>query len=787
MPFRDAREVHELLTTTANATEIATAYALRCFVSTATYRVDYVADPRWVEAIVPTEAGREVLSKVSTHPIPRSDFHLALFGLFWFQDPLIDAGRSNLSLVRSIIEDEAFSRRLYWPSSQGRTLYDRYNAMFPDVQDTIASQEVLNFLTDTPLGVYQAGTLVTGPLGIIESGCVRHYPPLQTLGLWHCPMIDCRQLHPVLLSPPPIPLVEGYRLLGAAAIAIWGTPSRWETRLSSWPWTMGEMWRAYSEMPLFLGDCIVGEDRTRLVVAALSSTHGDRIRAIVGSKSRKDCSGNAKTIADRLATDEQLQLLLTLTDRDIKTLLDDLVWRHEIEVPTDEVRQVDATKLEVCGKGGSPSLQLSSLGVREIRQHPVLLLRHLVWNAYLQYGDTGDLDWRLRKPQAMPTQDALMAYLRKAKPPMAIETLVLTSPQVTRAVAEALETRIEVPDERARNLLEWKLGFNLPREDRRLAIVHRVVDGFADVVAKIGVPQSDGDRQAIRSAGVNAFVELEGFVDELLVYLTWILCSDHPKVTRFVYSRTGAASCVPKALGAELSLGSETVRWAASGNTLGTCLRYLQRLNEWVRTLPRADRSSVVRAAAEVHDRPSDAVTLFPFRHVELWGDANPGSLEELASVLNRCVTILNRADIPAVRNGLEHYREPQRFPASDRIHAAIDALRDFINASELERLFPKLYWISDSRTDAFFQTTIDLVDYRGEVFALHHPRTVVGLLSVMDLSSARPLLIAPGNLFCLQNSELLFGIRQDSAYSRYWDDYPSPGRQTLLRATDAV
>jgi hypothetical protein len=395
-------------------------------------------------------------------------------------------------------------------------------------------------------------------------------------------------------------------------------------------------------------------------------------------------------------------LLLILPDTEIVRLVDELIWNRVIEVPTGEVRSVDASKRLLISDRFSASLELSSLGVRISKRPPILLFRSLLWNAYVQNGETTDLDWRLQKPKGVATQDALMAYLRKSKPPTAIDTLVLTSPRITQAIAQNLETSIEAPDEHARVLLEWKLGFDLPREDRRMATIRRVLDTFHRTLVRIGVPQGDDDRQAIRGAGVNAFVELEGFLDELIAYVVWVLYSDHPRATRFTYSRSAGAVCVPLALGAELTSGNEMVRWSATGNTLGTCVRYIQRLNEWLSSLPMVDRAALLRPAYEVHDEPSDAVTSFPFRHVQFWADANPSSLSELASVVNSCAAILNKAEVASVINGIEHYREPHRFPATERIVATVEALNQLVDLIDEERLIPKLYWFSGSSRDAF-------------------------------------------------------------------------------------
>lgn len=780
MSFLDGDAVTKFITSHQDPARIVYAHALHSLLSTATYPEGYSADSRWVDALVPSEAGRELLTRMSSQAIPEADLRLALFGLFWFQDPLIDFILTDLELIRCIIEKEAMARRFYWPLTQGRSLYDRCQKLGFSNYDNLASKDVALLLDGSPQGVYQVGSIVTGPLGILESQCARFFPPMQSLGLWHCPMLDCGSLHGVHLVPPSIPLVEAYRLLQQTSVKLWNTKSRWTMPVACWPYTLEEVWRIQSEMPLFLGECILGEDRTHLLMKVLISQCGQGIRNILREKLKKT-DGNPATIAADLSAEQQLQLLLTLPDNQLKRLLDELVWSGVINVPAAEVREVDSSKRSLCSLSNKTALEMSSLGIRTTSHHPALLFRHLVWNAYTNHNELSDLDWRLQTPPGSNTQDELMKFLRTATPSVAIEKLILSSPRITSAVAEILETEIKTPDERTRTILEWKLGFDLPRDDRRLKTIRSVITTFKNTLLEIGVPESDDHRQALRGAGVNAFVELEGFLHEFISYNTWFLSSDHPRKTRFIYARNIAADRVPHALGKELTSGSESVKWNSNGNTLGTCLRFLQELNKWVESLPNADRLPLVRPDQRTHHQRSDAVTSFPFRHTELWADAKPEKLAEIAALLSKATSILNRADIPGVRNGLEHYREACRFPPADRIVSAAEAMREFVDYADKERLYPKLYWKHGFRSDPYGQLTVDFVDHSGTRLQIHLPKTIFGTLTNSEISQTRPCLVAPGNIFGLPNSDLIFQVRQESAYSTYWESYPHHKEDAVL------
>lgn len=786
MTFHRGDDVRRLISEHRTPGWFATAFALRSLLHTATYPANYGADKRWVDLLKPSPAGEELLTRMATQAIPDADVYMALFGLFWFQEPLIDPVSTDLTLVRQLVEGEAQDGRFYWPMAQGRLLYDRYLGLGLGDQDNLTPAQTAALLAGSPQGVYQVGSLVSGPLGILDAECVRLFPPWQVLGLWHCPMIDCRQLHPVSLIPPKIALVEAYRLLERMAVELWNTESRWRSVVSTWPLAAEDDWRAWSEMPLFLGECIVGDDRTRLVARLLKGGRGSRIREFLSRKPGKSGSGEPDQLAARLSSEEQLQLLLTLDDKAIKLAIDEAVWDGTIAVPAAEIREVDPSKRELCSLSSRSALELTSLGIRATRHSPVLLLRHLLLNAYDRHGERSDLDWRLQTPRGISTQDALMEFLRTASPPVAIERLVLASPRITAAVAESLETEVTAPGERARAILEWKLGFDSPREDPRLKTIRAVCQAFRETLARVGIPDSDLARHEIRGAGASAFVEFEGFLHETISYLAWLLTSDHPKVTRFIYRHSLAAECVARVLGASLGSGRDVVEWSVDGNSLGTCLRYAQQLTKWMESLPTQDRALLARPSGEVHSLPGDAVVAFPFNHTELWADANPESLGLVCELLRGSLASIARGDVPGVRNGLEHYRDPARFPRVDRIVAAAEAMSEFVERADRERLFPKLYWLRGTRTDPFGQRSLDLVGQGGDIITIHMPRTISGSLTARGLSPTRPVLIAPGNLFGLPNAELLFEVRQESTYAHYWKLYPAGEEHAMVIAVES-
>ncbi|MCB9951361.1 MAG: hypothetical protein H6824_10300 [Planctomycetaceae bacterium] len=704
-----------------------------------------------------------------------------MFGHFWYQDPLIDFTESDFDLIHTIIEQNSTNKQIFWPLAQGRILYDRFLELGFSRTDSLTPQETADLLADVPQGIYQAGGIVSGPLGLVASQCIRNFRPRNGLGLWHCSMLDCRKLHRVQFGRPRIRLAEAYDKIADATVDHWKDESRWEWPVASWPLSPENDWKSLSEMPLFLGDCIVDSERAVLLKAVLESSDGAPIREILRKKRSDITSGKSADILKELSGMEQLQLLLVLQDETILRHIDELVREGAIVVPTTEVREVDNSKLATCRLRAGASIELSSLGIRTVRQSPILLLRHLVMKSYMEAAELADLNWRIGTKEASDTESTLFEFLRAATPSVAIDKLVLTSPRIANSVARELNTEVRTPGEESRKSLEWKLGFDLPRDGGRLAMIGALLDRFRDTLSRIGTPACDAERHEIRSSGVNAFVELEGVLDEVISYLVWFLYSDHAKDTHFLYTKKSASRLVPTALGAILSSGDEAVAWNTSGNALGTCLRYFQELEKWIGELPLKDRDCLKRDNDAMNPSPSDSVTIFPFKHSQMWADASAAALRQLGTLIERAAKILNQGSVPASRNGLEHFREPSLFPSTDKLLATVESMQEFIRFIDEERLFPKLYWIGGTTTDSYGQRSIRLIDSGNTFHVMHGPRTVVGTLVTRGLSRARPVLLAPGNIFGLPNSELLFEIRQDSEYSSYWENYPARDDNLIL------
>ena len=137
-----------------------------------------------------------------------------------------------------------------------------------------------------------------------------------------------------------------------------------------------------------------------------------------------------------------------------------------------------------------------------------------------------------------------------------------------------------------------------------------------------------------------------------------------------------------------------------------------------------------------------------------------------LASVVRQ----LNQADLSTVRNGLDHMKGASAFPSPDLMLACLARLGDAFDLADTRRYIPKSYWLQSNQTERYGHQTLVFSDYRGKSVTLGGPPVVSGLPSRGFHNS---VVIAPGNLLGEPNSELCFAIRERSAYSDYWANYP--------------
>lgn len=749
-------------------------YALRAYWRAAICGDGYSADAAWGSNVQMSPYGESVVSTLGDllSDLPAADCRMALFMTFFHHDVLIDVQKSNYDALRDLFQSELLQEKVLLPFRYGRTLYDRFNDTYTgDRTDHLMAPEVDRLLRGTPVGVYQLGDLVSGPLGLLDSKELRYVPPSRELPLWHCSDTGCGTLHTVNLYRATIPVTEALTRIRRYLDSRVGPPSEWNSALT---WRLRtDGYRHYVDLPPLIADCIVGSERTSLLTRALTGHTRDELRSILAKPPRKKSAaeGSPAEVAARLSKEAQLQLLLVLPDRELVDLIDQCVFAKEIKCTIGEVREL---RYKVPSHVSDATSEISSLGIRSADPPPLVNLISAIRSIYRDLGLESELDWRIKRGNTTPGYEALVSYLREVGPGPAVRELILSSEQVTRRVCERFDialAHVARGDAQTVDRLLWKMGLKPMRFDDSAS---RLKDRLSDLsnAVLVSTPIDDESaRDSIRSAGVNAFVLLEEFLDRLISYNTWLLSSDHFLITDQHYSPVDARLSVPKVLGSSLSSGDTIQVWQTdSVNTLGTQLRYLRAAADWIAGLPDSQRDLLRRAQEDLPHFADDERRHFPFRHTALWADADPSELRLYSETFSRVVKLIEEAEAATVRNGLDHFREFDVFPSADKLLGCVARLTQAVEIAESCRLTPRIFWLHASRKDRFGSEEYEFRDSAGRKLALYGPALVSGM-GRPSFDSA--FLIAPGNLLGGPNSWLLFWYSDSSEFSSYWKGYP--------------
>jgi hypothetical protein len=130
----------------------------------------------------------------------------------------------------------------------------------------------------------------------------------------------------------------------------------------------------------------------------------------------------------------------------------------------------------------------------------------------------------------------------------------------------------------------------------------------------------------------------------------------------------------------------------------------------------------------------------------------------------------LGQAELSAIRNGIDHKRDDEKFPSSDKMLACVSRIQQVLDIADSKRLIPKLFWGTKIETDNRGSTCCTFSDYRGTSVSLWEPSVV---FESPKMRFGIPFLIAPFDFLNQPNSTLIFNVSSPSEYRQYWKNYP--------------
>ncbi|MFE7630272.1 hypothetical protein [Kocuria sp. NPDC057446] len=720
------------------------------------------------QAIHLSPVGRDMVEAVQAKsPTSEADAKAAALGLFVAGDTvLIDAARTDENEVLKIISAEIRERRIRYPWLFGRQLDSHYEALYDQATAprSLPARQSYNLLDGVSQGVGQRLDLVVGPFGILRSAEVRNNPPLISGPNYQCASVGCNAAHPVKLMTGSTPSGTFYSELGR----MYPPSERIRNYLADIQLPDKTYWDPFnsSSMAWLLGNGLTPGEQRMLLERLMfrGSTEAKDQIASVGAFSGP--RGKWPTVLHSIDDAGVLQLLLVFSTDELVSHLEYLIDAGDILLTSSEVRTPVLQRHSVGGGFGT-RMQLSRAGVRFTPQAPVPLMRTMLQAIYSERQD--ELAYQLLDYSGSAFEK-LDLFLRSASEEEVLQRLVFSSRStLERAFKELRYGRFAVPNsqEEARALearLLWKLGGTMQAPPNPYAPLRQFGEVLRGVIGTFQGAPSEEWVTAVRSAGMDFFVEAEAVLAVAIDFSAWMLTTDHYSQGQeaFVFSRTRARTTAARLLAER---GGDDLGFRESGNSMGTLLQACSVLADCIQQI--LDNEGNYRR----DERPAWAehtqVLLFPFRHTKVACDLADNSVNHIIASLRGVQSHFSRADVARTRNRLGH--PPESFPTAQELSTALDGVLSALGELASLGLVPTLYQMHSHTQDASRREIRIMREGDGGEVILYGPTEL--LLSSIP-RDAEQLVVVPGALIRETVHPLVFSHLEDTDFAKEWSTY---------------
>lgn len=685
---------------------------------------------------------------------------------FYHRGFCIDVPNVDIDKTMEIVNKNVEGGEIIFPDRHGRVLYDRYRSAFHGKRlDFLSSADSISLTADTENGVYQVGHVVVGPLGILLSSSARMSPPDKKVPLWHCADPGCGVIHLVELYEYESRINLADTVLLKLLEDKQGPASDWESGFSgvSRPLRDDE----YFDIIPLIADTLDTHEKKIMFEEVLHHPEGKGIRDLIHARLGKGFSqGGADKVASRLSGNQILQIVATLKTESIVTLIDKTILSERIIIPKSEIRR---TKTPFPKRTRAMVSSVSSLGVRANKREPASYLAAIIYRAYQKSGNLNDLSWRCKTNDS--TTATVLTYMADNGPRSTVKELVTPTREIFEHVCQDLGLSVvDLPESNREDYLLWKSGFDVARYDDYLSLFRSALNSFNDVVIESPLKANDLDRENIRAAAINAFVYAERFVEEVIAFNAWFLTHDHFGIGRFQYRVADALLCVSRVCGNPVSVGGSSFYWNDDGgNTLGTLLVFGRLLVGEFESLDPSEAKRLARSEDEYPHYASPRTNRFPFKHTQLWADADPAALVEQIQTFSSVIGILEKARTAEVRNGVQHYRDKTKFPGKDALIECASLLLRALDTADISNIVPKQFWVTKKIKDSFGISRWEMADYNDRRVTITLPSTFIGMIKP---AFDKAFIVEMGTILGEGTGKLIFEHRESSRFASTWDDY---------------
>ena len=745
-------------------------------------RVDkYVPDKRFGDIIVLSPEAEEIKFNLSEYisNFSNEEIKIAFFMDFYFHDLHVDVENIDIKALKGIIHDEIKSGKLKFIYQFETVLYDKYFEIIHDAKKDLNDEETKALLNGTLTGVYQLKNLVVGPLGLMDSLYHRDFPPIVSMPLWHCPDNACNSIHLVKLSNKVSAVDVISEMIVEEGYNLHGTPSDWSHYFMNTE-SISSFFddKDTSQLPWLLGNGF-SEIEIQHIFSELIKIESKTIRGClpVSKKLQTIFKNSPDKISNQLTKPECVQFMLCCDNTKIVEAIENAINTNLISIPSTEIRgartQLPANRMY------QPSWECSELGVRVISQTAdiaLLRLKVLLSNIFSGPDTKEQLSWTLREFQGETLEERIDQFVHREDPRNVLKNTIFMQQRFLLAAFEYLKFgKFDVPsnvddENRLIDKMLWKLGFDMPRFPRYSNLFWERHEKFLEC-SRTYRKYTELDREQIRSAGVNFFVSLEEILDYSLSFITWVLLSDHYIDTNFTFSFDSCRKFMASKLSG-IALGAEeSIIFNPNGvNTLFPLIQGFKILSI-LSTEIVSKKSRFVRPK-EQFPRFSGYTNIiqFPFHHTHLLLDINPNDLKIIVDVLNEVTSVLEGAQICAVRNKIQHNRKEKEFPDQQDIEKACVAVADIVSKLETSGICPLLYLYNGQSVDQYSRMVTSYINFKNTEHKFFQP-SQFSSCNMPDVGSS--FVIVPWIKIGDSIERIRFRLIEESDFFDIWKNYP--------------
>ncbi|WP_153033240.1 hypothetical protein [Amycolatopsis sp. YIM 10] len=748
--------------------------SLRTFLSGCIIENKYRVPDGLHTPLVLTSYGERISEKLRKNGAPFQESRLLCLLEMLGPEPLIDIERTNIDALKAAISSQVKNREIVFPFRFGRELYDKFNGLYDQEKGSLSTKETAELLRDIPQGVFQIGTFVCGPYGLLNSDQPRSILPRTTIPLQYCSDHSCLYAHYVTLSTGhDAPINEHRSKIARMLDRDGGSLESWISFFDTFTANSSMASESNGEPYIVLiGDALTDNEIRKLLSYLLDNT-GGRLREVTHTLGAK---GRSSDIAENLSRAQMLQLICVLKNDDIVRALDALISNRDILAPEGEVRTA-VVNYDTAYGPYEVFAELSRLGIRlQSKNAPIapLRLRQLVEKMYNleEQSDRDELLWQLRAKADESVDGRLQRHLQTEEPRDIVERLTLARRSNVIIASEYLNFSDSSMSSDAQivDSILWKLGYpvdTFPDINAPLFILHE------DILLKIRraeLSPSDEFYEDLDSLCHKFWKHLENALYDSASYATWALTTDHfGNQKPFIFRED---------IDSALSLSSlnepeghtnveQTVVFNEKPGMYALC-RSFERL---------AAKLDGYTADASSHKRPlshypqwhkTELHQVFPFEHSIPFLDLDEGAQKSITNRLRTVSKSLISADASELRNATNH---PRREHANlDHLRSSLESIREALTALEADGLCRLTYTLANYQGDAMTRQRITLSHRRGYQHTIYLPNSY----SWLHLpGSSDPQYVMTTARIKNSTEVLRFTREVDSPYSSMYADYP--------------